>query len=139
MTDPPVHADASAVAAAIEHARAAWPAEICGLFGGRDHRLEQAIPVTNIADPPPGQCGFHMDPTGQLRATRDLEDQGLDVTGVYHSHPHSPPVPSAQDIALADDPDLTHLIIATGDGEPVLAAWRITGGAAHPVTLHTDP
>lgn len=138
MTLPIVHADASAVAAAIEHARAAWPAEICGLIGGRDHRLETTVPVANIAEPPPGQCGFHMDPTGQFRATRDLEDQGLDITGVYHSHPHSAPVPSAQDIALAVDPELTHLIIATGEGEPELAAWRITDDAATQVTLHTD-
>jgi proteasome lid subunit RPN8/RPN11 len=81
MTLSTVHVDPSALAAAIEHARSAWPAEICGLFGGRDHRLERAVPVANIAEPPPGQCGFYMDPTGQFRATRALEDQGLDITG----------------------------------------------------------
>lgn len=136
-TRPEMHADAGAVAAAIDHARTAWPAEICGLIGGHEHRLEHAVAVANIADPPAGQCGFHMDATGQFRATRAFEDEGLDITGVYHSHPHSAAVPSAQDIQLAIDPDITHLIIATGRQDPVSAAWRISDGVAEQVHIVT--
>ncbi len=133
-----VRANPDVLDSAVAHALAAHPSEICGLIGGHDHQLDEAVAVANIATPPPGRCGFHMDSRGQLRATRDFEERGLDITGVYHSHPASPPVPSAQDIDLAGDPDITHLIISTKLGHPETAAWRIEAGLAEQVRLLGD-
>lgn len=134
-----VRAHPDVIDTAVAHALAAHPAEICGLIGGHDHRLDEATAVANIATPPPGRCGFHMDSRGQLRATRDFEESGLDITGVYHSHPASSPVPSAQDIDLAGDPDITHLIISTKLGHPETAAWRINANLAEQVSILADP
>lgn len=135
---PTVHAGPDAIDTAVDNARAGHPAEICGLIGGSDRRLDQAVAVENIATPPPGRCGFHMDPTGQLRATRAFEDHGLDITGVYHSHPSTPPVPSAQDIRLAADPDATHLIISIKTTPAAMAAWRVDGDLAEQAHILID-
>ena len=45
-----------------------------------------------------------MDPVEQLRAFDWMETHGLDLLGIYHSHPAGPETASATDIAEAAYP-----------------------------------
>jgi proteasome lid subunit RPN8/RPN11 len=133
----PVRIAADAAAAVIHACRSAHPIEVCGFLGARDGVLAEAHPVPNVADAAPDRCGFRMDPTAQLRAMRAIEDAGLDLGAIYHSHPHSAPVPSEPDVRLAAYPELAYLIVGLRDPEsPDLCAWRIVDGTTHALTVH---
>jgi len=53
-------------------------------------------------------------------------EQGLDVVGVYHSHPDHPARPSETDLEEATFPGYTYVIVSVHDGIPeALTAWAL--------------
>jgi proteasome lid subunit RPN8/RPN11 len=53
-------------------------------------------------------------------------EQGLDVVGVYHSHPDHPARPSQTDLEEATFPGYTYVIVSVHDGTPEsLTAWTL--------------
>ncbi|RME48739.1 MAG: M67 family peptidase [Chloroflexi bacterium] len=67
-----------------------------------------------------------MDPQEQLRIFKELEAQGWDVAGIYHSHPASPAYPSATDMRLAFYPDAVYFIISLMQRDrPEIRAFRL--------------
>ncbi len=80
------------------HVEACRPLEGCGLLAGTQDVVEQVIPIANQANSP---TRYRMDPLQQLRAFESIEAQGLELLGIYHSHPTGPDRPSATDIAEA--------------------------------------
>lgn len=129
-----------ALAAIVSACAAGYPAEVCGLVGGRGAYLVEAVPVPNVTVPAPGSCGFLMDSRAQFRATRTIEGAGLDVAGIYHSHPRASAVPSDGDVRLAAYPDVAHVIVSLLDPDaPVVRAWRIIDGKVDEIELRVDP
>ena len=126
--------------AVLDACRDAHPAEVCGLIAARQGTLHHAYPVANIAETAPGKCGFLMDPHAQFRAMRHIDDTGGSLGAIYHSHPHTPAVPSDADIALAAYPEAVHLIVGLQDpARPQVLVWRIVDGKAEELTLRTAP
>ena len=78
------------------HVESELPHEACGLLGGRDNLVEEVIPVENVLA---SQIRFRMDPKGQIRGMFHLEEMGLDLIALYHSHPVNSPEPSEIDLA----------------------------------------
>jgi proteasome lid subunit RPN8/RPN11 len=86
---------------------------------------------------------YVMDPREQLRITDEIEDAGLDLGMIYHSHTRSDPVPSETDVNLArfgdtDDaawPGTLYLIVGVKDKEPDLRLWSIVGRTYEQVEL----
>mgnify|MGYP006281073259 CR=1 FL=1 len=59
-------------------------------------------------------------------AQADADAQGLDVVGVYHSHPDHPARPSETDLQEATFPGYTYVIVSVQKGTPdVLTAWSL--------------
>ena len=59
-------------------------------------------------------------------ADATAQDQGLDVVGVYHSHPDHPARPSETDLEEATFPGYTYVIVSVHDGTPEdLTAWTL--------------
>ncbi len=89
----------------------------------------------------------------RLRQDRADGDGGWDILGHVHSHPDSPATPSAEDLAMAHDPDMLWLIvrttaIPTAQAETAAQAWFPDGlgtprAAFRPLPLRlcdeTDP
>ena len=109
----------------IAHARAAKPAECCGLLVGTSGSVTEAVPARNLADLP---TRFLIDPQDHINAIRDARVRGLEVLGFYHSHPHSPPVPSEMDRAEAGYPDHLYLIASLASEPPEIRVFRFSGG-----------
>jgi len=63
------------------------PEEACGLLGGRQNRAEIVLPVTNSLH---SSTRFFLDPEEMITAILQLESRGMDVVGIYHSHPAGP-------------------------------------------------
>lgn len=112
----------------VVHALAEAPLECCGLLAGPAGTgdVDRYLPCANAAA---SARVYTVEPRDQLRATRAAEDAGLDVIGVLHSHTHTPPHPSATDIAQAPDPGWHYAIVSLAHAEPSLRSFRIVDGS----------
>src|SRR5512138_2076139 len=90
----------------LDYVRQHFPLESCGLLAGRNERVEKIIFVTNQAQSP---VRFVMDPYEQLKAFDWIEVNGLELVGIFHSHPAGPETASTADIAEAAY-EVIHLI-----------------------------
>jgi [CysO sulfur-carrier protein]-S-L-cysteine hydrolase len=86
---------------------------------------------------------YVMDPVEQYQLLNQIEDAGLELGAIYHSHTRSDPIPSETDINLArfgdsDDPawpGTLYLIVGVKDKEPDLRLWSIVGRTVEQVEL----
>src|SRR5687767_1824697 len=108
------------------HARAASPAECCGLVGGRDGgRAESIYRLRNVAHNP--LVTYEAAPEDLFAVQREMRGRGEHLLGIYHSHPRSPePVPSARDVRLAFYPSAIYFIIGLSETDATLRAFRIS-------------
>lgn len=120
------------VEAIRSHAAWAFPREACGLLAAdSEDNLRMAYCLTNTEN---GTDRFTIDPTEHFGAQSHAERNGWHISGVFHSHPRSQPIPSAHDIAGALDPDWIYLIAGpVGDNTPI-RAYRIREGSVREVT-----
>lgn len=85
------------------HAVAAHPEECCGLLlGTLDDEgrklVRDLLPISNEREAGARRNRFLIGPMEMLRGERHARSLGLDVIGIYHSHPDVPAVPSAFDL-----------------------------------------
>lgn len=110
----------------VGQARAEAPNECCGLLAGRHGRVLRRYPITNAEASP---YRYNMDSRELLWAMRDMDEQGWELLGIYHSHTHTPAYPSPTDVFLAFYPEAVYLVISLMDPEePVVRAFRIEDG-----------
>ena len=107
------------------------PLEACGLLAGRHDRVEKMIAVRNQAQSP---VRFVMEPYEQLQAFDWIDSSGLDLLGIFHSHPAGPEAVSATDIAEAAY-EVVHLIWSRTQGHWQALGFWIEDGNAMEVKL----
>lgn len=109
----------------IAHARAANPAECCGLIGGSTNGHAQTIyPAKNVAADP--LVTYEAAAEDLFAAQRAMRARGEQLLAIYHSHPRaSNPEPSPTDVRLAYYPSAVYLIAGLANDEPCLRAFRI--------------
>ncbi|HEY8686988.1 MAG TPA: M67 family metallopeptidase, partial [Chloroflexota bacterium] len=84
----------------------------------------------------PSPVHYHMDPTQQLRAITEIDDQELDLGAIYHSHTHTRAYPSPTDVRLAFYPEALYLIVSLADEtRPDLRSFRIVDEQIEEVPL----
>jgi proteasome lid subunit RPN8/RPN11 len=109
----------------LAHLLAALPHEGCGLLAtvpaGEDERAVRFYPGTNLDASP---VRYTMDPAEVLAALRDIEGHGWRLGAIVHSHPATPPTPSATDLREARYPGALLLIVSFGGVAPAMRAWR---------------
>ena len=98
------------------HLEECLPFEGCGFFAGWDRHVTEVHQIRNVLR---STTRFQMDPREQVRILFDVEGRGLDLLGIYHSHPSGPPRPSGVDRSEAAYPGAVHLICGR-DGD----RWR---------------
>lgn len=96
--------------------------ETCGYLAGIGEEVKEIFPMTNMDQSPEH---FTFVPEEQFSVLDKAEKAGLDLIGVYHSHPASPARMSAEDIRLAYDTSIFYLIYALLTQE--LKAFRVDG------------
>lgn len=107
----------------VAHAREGAPEEVCGLLAGDGIHVLQVYRITNSEHSP---RFFLMDSQEQLRAVLDIDDKGLDLMAVYHSHPATEPRPSQTDVELASWPGAQYVIVSLAPPDhPEIRSWRI--------------
>ncbi len=79
---------------------------------------------------------FSMDPARQIDTLRRMREAGEELFGIFHSHPHSPAVPSDRDLHEAGYPDALYLIASLSTkGVLELRGYRLRDGRAEEVAL----
>jgi proteasome lid subunit RPN8/RPN11 len=116
----------------VAHARQEAPNECCGMIASRDGVAVAVHRARNAAASP---LRYEIDGAEQYRIQMAIEDAGLQLGAIYHSHTRSEPYPSQTDINLAFYPDSLYLIVGLAAGEPQVRAFSIRGGEVREVEL----
>ncbi len=150
-----MHLAAAADTAMRAHGTAGFPLEVCGFLVGRDtpagRDVRDAWPVRNAWEDDPElrqrlfasleaagaeksagdwesaqeERRFLVSPQDQLHAMRRARQAGMDLVGVYHTHPNHPAVPSGYDRDLAW-PGWSYVILSVRDGiAEELRSWTL--------------
>ena len=123
----------------LAHARAELPNEACGLLAGdlATARATTFHPARNAEASP---LRYDVHPDDLVRIVFGIEDAGEDLVGIFHSHTHTPAVPSPTDLRTAQYPDAFYILATLSDPDAgpsvALRAWRILDGASTEVPLH---
>lgn len=121
----------------LRHARAEVPNEACGLLAG-----ELAAGTASAYHPARNADAssyvYTVHPDDLVRIVFGIEDAGQDLVAIFHSHTHTPAVPSPTDRRQARYP-VVYLIatLSDPDASPAecLRAWRISDGESREVAL----
>lgn len=116
----------------VEQARAEYPNEACGLLAGRDGEATRIYPMANAERSP---VIYRMEPKEQLKVFNEIENEGLELVAIYHSHTRSPAYPSNTDVDLAYYPEAVYLIVSLATDGPELRGFRIDEGRITEVDL----
>jgi proteasome lid subunit RPN8/RPN11 len=109
----------------VAHAREDAPNECCGMVAARDGEAVRIYRAVNAAASP---LRYEIDGAEQYRIQMAIEDAGLDLGAIYHSHTRSEPYPSQTDINLAFYPESLYVIVGLAGSEPDVRAFTIRDG-----------
>ncbi len=113
------------------HGVASYPFEGCGLLLGQanagDNIVSDIRPLPNVwpveAEKP---VRFRIDPDAWQQVELEAMLAGLDVVGIFHSHPDDLPVASPRDVAWASWPGYSYLITQVLQGRPTYSqSWQL--------------
>ena len=109
--------------------RAELPHEACGLVSGT---LETGLavayhPARNSEHSP---LRYNVHPDDLLRITLEIEAAGPDLVGIFHSHTHTPPAPSATDLRAAMYSDPFYILATLADPDATPEDRCAPGGSA---------
>jgi proteasome lid subunit RPN8/RPN11 len=106
---------------------------LAGKREGADVLVQEVHPVDSLDK---SELTYSMDPLQQMKIERDVRKRGLEIVGIYHTHPATQPYPSKTDVARAhwddtDDllfPGYSYLIVSLRDpANPEPRSFKIEG------------
>jgi|SRR5579872_4918925 len=104
------------------HASSTYPEECCGLLLGKvrgpTKTATESRRMGNVFVKEERYHRYTIDPKEFLNAESDAEARGLEVVGIYHSHPNAPAKPSRFDTDYGW-PTLSYVVIEERDARPV--------------------
>ena len=116
--------------AIVRHAESDPAEECCGLMLGRfsddgTKIVRELMSIDNARESEARHNRFLIGPVEMLKGERHARSLGLDVVGIYHSHPNAPAVPSQFDLDHAW-PVYSYIIVAvTAQGAGAVRSWAL--------------
>jgi len=113
-----------------QHGADAYPEEGCGFLLGTvtddgTNRVTALHRATNRHSEN-RERRYELTADDYREADDAAQAQGIDVVGIYHSHPDHPAHPSETDLEEATFPGYTYVIVAVRGGTPeALTAWTL--------------
>lgn len=107
-----------------------YPHECCGLLLGRAAdglvQVDDVLQARNV-NFERARDRFEIDPEDLLAAEAQARSRGIDIVGIWHTHPDHPAEPSATDRERAWH-GWSYLIVPVGaTGVQALRSWRLDG------------
>jgi proteasome lid subunit RPN8/RPN11 len=105
-----------------------FPDECCGFFFGKEvdeERMITDVLMVNNSKEGDKRRRFEISPKDYLNAEKFADGSGLQLLGVYHSHPNHPAVPSGHD-RIAAQPFFSYIIISVKENKIAdLRSWQL--------------
>jgi proteasome lid subunit RPN8/RPN11 len=131
----PVQIEGSVSQQILDQARREPNVECCGMLAGYDVVISRVFPAMNAARNP--ATGYEIAPKELFHLTREIRAAGLQLLGIYHSHPNGKNEPSARDIEQAYYPDVAYFIISPfPNAEKPVRAFSIRDGSVAELEIH---
>jgi proteasome lid subunit RPN8/RPN11 len=122
-----IRIQAAARAQILAVARADPTRECCGLLAGRGGIISHAFPAENVAGNP--AKSYEISPKQLFSFMHEIRAAGLELLGIYHSHPAGPNEPSPRDIEQAFYPEAAYFILSPDPEAPKpVRAFSIRAG-----------
>ena len=99
------------------HLESSYPNEGCGVMLGQNGVVTEVISAGNERTDS-ARNRYLIDPLAYVKIERDADKRGLQVLGIYHSHPDVAARPSQFDLDHAW-PNLSYLIVSVCQGKAV--------------------
>ena len=117
----------------VAHAVRDAPAECCGVIAVADGAGVAVHELENLARSP---LRFEVDGLALHHLLTAIEDDGLTLGAIYHSHTRSAPYPSQTDINFAAGwPGVEWVIVGTAGEDPEVRSYLIDGADVTEVPL----
>ena len=118
-----------------QHGEQAYPEEGAGLLlgetKGNEQQVSEIVSLTNEREEDARRNRYQLSPQDYLMGEELAERMGLDVLGVFHSHPDHPNQPSEFDRQWAW-PNFSYLITSVVQGVAVESrSWRLNEDRAN--------
>jgi proteasome lid subunit RPN8/RPN11 len=95
-------------------------------LAGKEGRPVKFFAMTNQDASP---VSYRLDPKEQLKVFTEIDDEGWDLLGIFHTHTHSEAYPSETDLRQAFYPEATYLVMSLSDrSNPVLRGFTMQDG-----------
>lgn len=110
------------------HAKETYPYECCGFLLGSVEEGGLVQQVRRAANQNQERTDrFIISAEEYFETQSAADDAGLEIIGIYHSHPDWPPIPSQTDMDNAWE-DVYFLISSVHEGKPLNTnVWRLAG------------
>ncbi len=108
----------------LNHARSSYPVECCGFLIGisGERRIHRVLTAQNQDS---RRDRYTVDPKELIQADENARRLGMEIIGIYHSHPDGPAQPSQTDLEYAW-PHYAYLVLSVQNGEPKdFAVWYL--------------
>jgi proteasome lid subunit RPN8/RPN11 len=113
------------------HLESGYPNEACGVMLGKAGVVTEVVAADNERTEQPASGGesarnrYLIDPLAYMKIEREADKRGLDMIGIYHSHPDVAARPSQFDLDHAW-PNFSYLIVSVVKGKAVESnSWRM--------------
>ncbi len=100
------------------HVQEAYPEEGAGFLLGVDGEVTEVLPLPNAREDEARHNRFLITPEDYLKAEIKAAALGVDLIGVFHSHPDCPNVPSEYDREWAQ-PFFSYIITRVEQGKAI--------------------
>ena len=107
------------------HMEKAYPGEGAGFLLGVDGKVNDVLVMENAREAEARHNRFLLTPEDYLKAEMKAMELGVDLIGVFHSHPDCPNIPSEYDREWAQ-PFFSYIITRVDGGRTVShRSWRL--------------
>ena len=103
-----------------------YPYEICGFILGKidyKNNIREAEEIYQVENQNKERANdrFEIDPKDYLKVENYADNKGIQIIGIYHTHPDHPDKPSQTDLMFAQ-PDMSYIIMSVEKGKA--SNWR---------------
>ena len=110
------------------HGEKDYPHETCGLIAGSKQGdrtiVTRLVPLTNTRTDS-AHNRYNIDPDQYRQMEKELDAAGLEIVGIFHSHPDHPAEPSEYDRERAL-PWWSYVIVSVREGRAAeIKSWRL--------------
>ncbi|MHA2097343.1 MAG: Mov34/MPN/PAD-1 family protein [Candidatus Kariarchaeaceae archaeon] len=123
------------------HGEETFPEECCGiLIGNYNDGIASVVEARRMRNVNEGSKNtrYNIDPLDLVKLEDELDEVGLQILGIYHSHPNHPAKLSETDFKFAW-PNLSYAVLSVCKGKAdLMTSWRLEMNGSEKVKFYEE-